>query len=172
MAFSDISVLIKVSFVVSLVALIIHIIGYSTNYWVEYESPLYLYKYHQGLWRQCTGSNDSHACMDIPASGSTVELKTTRAFETMGFLVGIASSFLMILAHFARQKRIIRVLGTATAFGAGVLVFVGVIVFATDRPTAYEYGYSFALSIVGGILYVVTGMILSVDMQSGTPAAA
>ncbi|ESO82978.1 hypothetical protein LOTGIDRAFT_169803 [Lottia gigantea] len=174
MAIKDTTVFVKVGLVVTIVALIVQIIGYSTDFWESYDRPLALYKYsyNQGLWRLCTSTNYTEGCMDIPQSASTIELKTTRAFETLAFIFGFASIVLQLLSIFVKQKKIITILINGSSFCAGLLVFIGIIVFATDKPTGYEYGYSFALTIVGGVLYVLAGLILIVDVQKTTTTSS
>lgn len=68
MAFDTASVFVKVSMILVIVGIVIHVIGFATNHWSEYEARIHfrgIFAYaeiDQGLWKSCRDAGSYSSC--------------------------------------------------------------------------------------------------------------
>ncbi|KAK6174470.1 hypothetical protein SNE40_017741 [Patella caerulea] len=167
MGLFDTSKFLKIALVVSCLAFLFFVVGFGTTFWITIDIPGFDHPFHYGLWKM-------HALTDGDLSDDLIDgkLKATRAFCTLGMLVGIACTVLIVLFLFVKQLNLIRLVGAATGIGAGVLVFIAVIIYGTELDhyktgsnLPVKYGYSFGLTTFSGILYIVTGGLVFLDIK-------
>ncbi|KAK6181095.1 hypothetical protein SNE40_009027 [Patella caerulea] len=88
---------------------------------------------------------------------------TARAFVIMGILFGVVCCILLIIFMDSRKTKMVRMLSAMSSFLAGILILIGVFIF--DTYFNPDYSYSFFLALFGGLFYLVTGILVLVDMR-------
>ncbi|XP_053382970.1 uncharacterized protein LOC123540326 isoform X7 [Mercenaria mercenaria] len=145
MGFNETPLLVKVSFIMTSVGFLFHLIGFASEYWQKYG------RFHSGLW-----PNSSN----LPSW-----FEATQAFETLGFIAAIVALVLIVLYIFVPQtsgKRIVFILGMVACFAAAGCIILGIIIYGSKVET--NLSWSFALCTIAGIIFGVSGILLIVDM--------
>lgn len=131
------------------VALIFQIIGLATTGWLEIKA----FDYGQGLWELCSGSD----CQTISTGDGLEWLDAVRAFGILGILAIGACLIAGILVCFSENK-ILPMIAMIIAFVAAFCIMIEFAVYAGEGGNAgYDYGYSFALTIVAFVLCLAAG---------------
>lgn len=181
-----IPVTVKIAFVVLAVGLIIFLVGFGSPYWYYreiYQSPygrrgMYMEgEEHMGLWKYCHdfyswARNRQSAKVHVQSCGNLLgtaetrlndELRATQFFETAGFLAILPAILLLVLSVFidsCKERRILPILSAVFALLSAGCIIIGAIIFgATDLFKDY-LSWAFALSIVGGVLFGVSGVLI------------
>ncbi|ESO94185.1 hypothetical protein LOTGIDRAFT_232445 [Lottia gigantea] len=151
---SIISIVLKISVIVSLLALFFHAVAISLTMWMSSEFSKI------GLWEICI----VNICGRYKYE--TQIIQAGQAFNVLGFLAGGAAVLLIILYIFClNNKNIVRLFGMIAAFLAGGFILVGIIIIGTsDSNQGLDVGSAMILAIIGAVLYVTTGILLVVDI--------
>ncbi|XP_060066731.1 uncharacterized protein LOC132547015 [Ylistrum balloti] len=170
MGFSESSVLLKIALVVLPLALILHIVGLATPHWSSHsvtEQGITIGAV-VGLWKGCLSENGASQCTsydDVPGW-----LNGCRAFGIIGVLAVAAAAILEALCTIALSKdthKIAFILSTITAFvGAGSIILCAIIwaAKASDLSSTGDLAWSFGLSIAGGVLAGLGGLLVSINL--------
>ncbi|XP_060555718.1 uncharacterized protein LOC132716451 isoform X7 [Ruditapes philippinarum] len=146
MGFNEKPVLIKVTFILSIVGLLLDLIGFVTEYWSKYGYS------HSGLWSYSGYTN-------LPSW-----FEATQAFETLGFIAAIVALVLIVLYVFVPQtsgKKIVFILAMLACFAAAGCIILGIIIYGSKMD---NLSWSFALCCIAGIIFGISGILLVVDM--------
>ncbi|XP_041351159.1 uncharacterized protein LOC121370121 [Gigantopelta aegis] len=143
--FSNASTFIKIALGFCIAAVLFDVIGFPTPYWISNVI------FNSGLFKEC----------------ETDELKATTAMVIIGFLVGLVCLVLTICHLFVEPlgTKIIKTVCMILAFVAALFTLVGVIIYGVKYDT--NLGWSFALVIIGGLLYIATGVMFVIDTVKG-----
>ncbi|ESO94188.1 hypothetical protein LOTGIDRAFT_232447 [Lottia gigantea] len=164
MGFSDTSMFMKISMALGIVAFIFDLIGFASPYWLIQSGAGVTIS--NLLWQSCYSNDGSSECKSLQSEGLTSEIKAGQAFNVLGFLAGGVAVVLIILYIFClTNKKPVRLLGMIAAFVAAGLILIGVIIIGTsDSAKSFVVGWAMILAIIGAILYVVTGVMVVVDV--------
>ncbi|XP_021339228.1 uncharacterized protein LOC110440455 [Mizuhopecten yessoensis] len=173
------SVFVKISLVVLVIGLFFHIIGVSTPNWSTYSISLVTVKL--GLWKYCFSSLGTTVCTSY--GGITLTdgdwIKACQAMGILGVLTIIAAIILNVLcvAVLTKQDHKIAFILTPTlAFiGAGCIFIANMVwgakisdwSFIIASANDLALGWSFALSLVGGLFAVAGGVLFGVGFTKG-----
>ncbi|XP_067682390.1 uncharacterized protein [Haliotis asinina] len=161
MGFSEASMLSKVGLGLAAAALLFDIIGFATDYWMagSTDTPYGVIDMHLGLFKSCGAG--------ICVSFGSAELDwqtATKALVILGFLLGLGSLALIIVYLFLKTDQMLfKTIAFVLAFAAAGFTIIGIIVFAakaTEVNQILNLSWSFALTIIGGLLYGTTGTVL------------
>ncbi|XP_064613221.1 uncharacterized protein LOC135477003 [Liolophura sinensis] len=166
MGFGSASIFTKIALLLAGLALLFHLIGYSSNSWQKAESFGQTIA-EEGLWKTCNYAFNQ-GCVDYDVVGTSKiadEMRTVRAFTTIALLLMIAVPVAIVLSMFISLFRsmifVIAQMGAAIA--AGVLIIIAVIIYGSDlipSNTGVHASWSLALSVVGAIFSIATGGLL------------
>ncbi|XP_067681081.1 uncharacterized protein [Haliotis asinina] len=166
MGLSEASVLCKVSLGLVIASFLFHTVGFSSNNWLTQHTSAGTYSV--GLFKAC----GLGICVDLDSSQPDW-WTATKAMEILGFLLGLACLVLLLVFIFVKTDLSVLHIGTlVAAFVSGVFILLGCIVFGakredTDLFPTYSIGWSYALTIIGSLLYLATGIVLLVDRMKG-----
>ncbi|XP_046577338.1 uncharacterized protein LOC124285195 [Haliotis rubra] len=153
MGFSEASMLSKVGLGLAGAALLFDVIGFATDNWMQADLLNF------GLFKVCTIGR----CVSFGSLEADWQT-ATKALVILGFLLGLGSLALIIIyLFFKTDQMLFKTISFVLAFAAAGFTIVGIIVFAakaTEVSTGYDLSWSFALTIIGGLLYGATGTVL------------
>ncbi|XP_033751725.1 uncharacterized protein LOC117335677 [Pecten maximus] len=175
MGFSDSSVLLKIALVILPLALILHIVGLATPSWSAISVSVAGVSASQsiGLWSTCGTTAGNTECVsfdDVPNLEVSDWLKACRAFGIIGVLAVAAAAILAVLCTVALSKdshKIAYILATVIAFVGAAACILSCIIWAgkvDDLIAGLDLSYSFALSIVAGVLAGIGGILEAIDL--------
>ncbi|WAR00083.1 hypothetical protein MAR_024455 [Mya arenaria] len=125
------SVIWIIAAVLLFIALVLHVVGVATDYWVN------VLGIHSGLWRTCALGTCAYAGTDV----TTDWLKGTQAVEIIGLLLGfIALLAISVILCFPKLYRW-RAIALVSALLAGVLIIVGVIIYGAKVEDNLDYSF-------------------------------
>ncbi|KAL5015523.1 hypothetical protein ScPMuIL_009793 [Solemya velum] len=145
--------LVRIAAVVLGIGTLFVVIGLATDYWWSF------FNANLGLWRVCSG-----VCGSFPVVTGT--LSATRAFAVLSFLAGVAATVVAVLWAVGisiTEKKMLRLMAVAAGFASAGLGLLAVIIFAAD--VGGNFGWSFALMIVGSIANGIGGGLLIVPLR-------
>ncbi|XP_060555713.1 uncharacterized protein LOC132716451 isoform X2 [Ruditapes philippinarum] len=163
------TLLTKIVFVLVLVALLLHMIGFYTTYWAVFDyidpfrkTELLQVREYEGMWKYCVQTRYMMKCHNFKSHGSWFE--ATQAFETLGFIAAIVALVLIVLYVFVPQtsgKKIVFILAMLACFAAAGCIILGIIIYGSKMD---NLSWSFALCCIAGIIFGISGILLVVDM--------
>ncbi|XP_063403733.1 uncharacterized protein LOC134687401 isoform X2 [Mytilus trossulus] len=164
-----VSKVLMISFILMLIALLVYVIGFATPHLVDIELPPY--KIYGGLWVRCQSLNDVKNCMDTADFQGTLGnlgnrgwFKASRATSILGVIFLVTAIICVGLKLFAfKEKTYILIAGICMTIAAVVFILVAVIIFTQSVEEVtfqypFNYGFSFALIIVGMCIAVIAGV--------------
>ncbi|XP_071079191.1 uncharacterized protein [Haliotis cracherodii] len=155
MGFSEASVLSKVGLGLAGAALLFDVIGFATDSWMAASGSI---DFSTGLFKMCSVG----VCVSIDTEEDW--LKGTKALVILGFLLGLGSlAVIIVYLFFKTDQMLFKTVGLALSFAAAGFTIIGIIVFAakgTEGSKTMNLSWSFALTIIGGLLYSATGIVL------------
>lgn len=145
-------VLVKVFFLLLVAGFWIHLIGFVTPYWSHSRFVT------MGLWRVCYRGYDC-----TKTAYTTSYFEATQAFESLALVAGFIGLLLLILYIFISQTSYnisLFIVSLVAVACAALCAILGVIIYGckTSLPLAWSY----ALSVVGGIFYGVSAILMAV----------
>jgi len=181
----------KVAFVLLAIGLIVFLIGFGTPYWYYRDIPRQPYSFsrnnrqymegeeHMGLWRYCHDIKvwfgaRPHTKTHIQNCGNLLgtagqrligELRATQFFETAGFLAILPAILLLVLGvciESCKDRRILPILSAVCCLASAGCIIIGSIIFGSYAFYKDYLSWSFAVTIVGGILFGVSGVLIIV----------
>lgn len=171
MAWGSAPTLLKVVFVLSLIAFVLDLIGFATAYWQSWDGrdrSGHFSEGNSGLWRHCWSGYSPIVRGQYSACGKAIGpswFEATQAFETLGFIAAVVALVLIILYIFVPQtsgKKIVFILGMLACFAAAGCIILGIIIYGSKVED--NLSWSFALCTIAGIIFGVSGILLVVDM--------
>ncbi|OWF56759.1 uncharacterized protein LOC110459122 [Mizuhopecten yessoensis] len=173
MGFSDSSILLKIALVILGLASILQIVGLATPNWSSALTPAGDASISSsfGLWKFCFSALGKSDCDSYPDAEDW--LKICRAFAVIGVLAVIGATVLEVLCTLALSKathKIVFILATLAAFvGAASIILAAIIWGAktSDLGTGITLDWSFALSILAGVLAGIGGLLVALDICKG-----
>ncbi|CAC5359509.1 unnamed protein product [Mytilus coruscus] len=173
-----VSKILMISFILILAALLVYVIGFSTSHFIDIEQASSR-SYHGGLWVRC---ETLHSKIDLTTCQDTAEFfnlgdrawfKACRATSILGLIflfVAIICAGLKLLAF--KEKKDVLQAAIGMTFGAVVFILAAVIVFTQNVEEVavglpFDYGFSFALTIVGMCIAVIAGVFMVVECFTG-----
>ncbi|XP_060066766.1 uncharacterized protein LOC132547035 [Ylistrum balloti] len=170
MGFSESSVLLKIALVVLPLALILHIAGLATPNWSSASASANGQSVSStaGLWKACLEGGGEKLC----ESYETVLdwIKACQAFGIIGVLAVAAAAILEVLCTVVFSKdthKVAYILAAMTAFsGAGCIIVTAIIwaAKASEISSLLDLSWSFGLSIAGGVLAGIGGVLGAIDL--------
>ncbi|CAG5132683.1 unnamed protein product [Candidula unifasciata] len=178
----------KVAFVLIPIGLIIFLIGFCSPYWTYREIHTkpsgrirtYMDGYvSYGLWTFCRDTeeyydrqtksglvkiDDCWSLVNNPGF-SNAETRVAQFFETVGLLLVLASTVLLVISLFVdscKDRRILPILSAVFCLSAAGTILLGTIIFGTADLHERDLAWAFALAIVGGIIFAIAGVFIIV----------
>ncbi|GFO04449.1 protein fan [Plakobranchus ocellatus] len=185
------SITIKISLILLVIGLIIFVIGFAAPYWYSHDyeigpSVLDSHRYkgtrHTGLWLYCdvydrwdgrspnrkVGRVHVDECREFLAYDHltiTSELRATQFFETMG-LIGLVATFVLLMLGLCMEschdRRILPIIASVLCLASAGSIILGTIIYGSAEAHQDYLSWAFALTIVSGVIFVVTGFIILV----------
>ncbi|VDI58663.1 Hypothetical predicted protein [Mytilus galloprovincialis] len=151
--------LVITGFVISVLALILHCIGYETSYWLAWFGE---YELHIGLWERC----DHIKCVSMLDINIPIDFRdqpnkftATQVLESLALAAYIAAAVCSTLHAFVVKQRSLYFLGAITNCVAGSLGLIGCIIFFTaDIFDAHHLYFSCAFCTIAGIGEIIAGV--------------
>ncbi|BFZ22041.1 hypothetical protein BsWGS_25080 [Bradybaena similaris] len=142
---------------------VLHTIGQSTPEWLVSK----IGSGSAGLWEVC----GEGVCSKIPNKAKTAELKACEAFAILGIFACLAGLGLALVNFvMAKMERpanmLLHVMVLSSSF-ALIFILICVVVWGVKiyDSKLTSLGYSFALSIVGGVLTAIGGVVAYVGAK-------
>ncbi|KAK6181093.1 hypothetical protein SNE40_009025 [Patella caerulea] len=133
---------------VSFVVFIVTVVGMATQNWHKE-------KVNEKLWGTYYYDEvGEYVYAGIPVS--------TKKCVTIAFVNGI-SCFVFIVLVVVKETKCNQILSVVCGILAGVFIFIGVGILVPYLSP--RFGYSFYVALSGGILYIVSGILMLVDMR-------
>ncbi|CAC5380130.1 unnamed protein product [Mytilus coruscus] len=155
---NDTPPLVIAGFIITVLAFVLHFIGYVTSYWLawfgEYESLIGLWQrcdHIKYIYNKCTSMQDFR---DQP-----VKFTATQVLESLALIGYIAAVVCATLHAFVVKQRSLFIAGATTNCVAGSLGLIGCIIFCTAETIALNHlHFSFAFCFIAGIGGIVAGV--------------
>ncbi|OWF38882.1 uncharacterized protein LOC110465791 [Mizuhopecten yessoensis] len=143
----------KTCLLVYTVGVICEAFGYFTLYWevTEYDD------YHSGLWEACRGEVCSSTTNNL------CYFEATQALETLALVIGGVGLLFLFLYFFISQTSYdisLCIASLAAVVFAACCAILGVIIYGCK--TSLPVSWSYALAVVGGILYGLAAILIAV----------
>ncbi|XP_053372722.1 uncharacterized protein LOC123561541 [Mercenaria mercenaria] len=170
MGFGQSSMLLKVGFILIIVALVIQILGVALPYWYQKENSSGT-SVNGGLWKYCSETLNVKKCIDMENAADWIE--ACRAFQIIGLLILVASLVLCIIVLFIKNDmKVLKLINWILCFCACGFIIIGIIIYGAEASGVFEeYSGAFAITIISGIVALVAGVVCLLDwMGKGTPA--
>ncbi|XP_076442543.1 uncharacterized protein LOC143281291 [Babylonia areolata] len=161
--------LFKVAFGLVALSLILFLAGFASNFWMKSTRG---YGYHFGLWAICFPH--SRGCLSYGNSGSATPAHAYAArfltiYQLIAVIVGIV---LLCLFAFKSPRQSWAKSGYSLLLSAGILGFVGAVIFIGREKSLDYYGYvsvswSGILVIFAGIIQVVSAVLIILPIRRG-----
>ncbi|XP_076470298.1 uncharacterized protein LOC143300476 [Babylonia areolata] len=166
--FMGASMFMKVAFILLVVANLFSWIAFTTTSW-GYTDNSSVNKPGWGLWRYCR--DDGSACSLL--DGTRMDwFASFQAFGIFGF-VGLSVALLLVILFMfvgsCSGNGEVKMASLILCFVGGVCWLIAVIIFGAEFEDKgdNEFGFSFALAIIGLICAIVAGVLLIVDGKGG-----
>ncbi|KAK7104042.1 epithelial membrane protein 1-like [Littorina saxatilis] len=169
MGFKSSSTFIKVSLFLCISAFVFTCIGIFSPSWLMNEAL----KIQVGVFYKCVDGD----CSGGDSSESQTWQKAVAAMEILGILLAVPCLIFVVLFIFVpvtSGKTWVKVTTLSLAYGAGVLILIGVIVCVAKKDDfpelapgyrlSFDVSWSFAMTIIAGMLYLSTGVFFTLDM--------
>ena len=158
-------------YIITIVAFVIHLIGFSTPYWNSYDKTIvilgksYTIEGYFGLWRYCQSYAGTLTCVSTgDISSLDGELTGTQAVECISFILFVAAAICLTIRMFAlKDKDILILVALGLCIAAGVFALIGVVIFGINEQFKDNLGFSLAFCVIGGIAGFIAGGVLAVD---------
>ncbi|XP_071117439.1 uncharacterized protein [Haliotis cracherodii] len=163
MGFSQASLLSKIGLGLCVAGLIFDLIGFPSPSWTTYTINSVTTAY--GLFQICAYSSSSSECIQL--TGVADWYDAVRALSIIGFLLGLAC--VVVLCIFVLVKndlKLLQISALVLAFLSAIFILAGAILYA-DKQEHRNLGWSFALTVVGAVLLLIGGIVLTVDKIIG-----
>ncbi|XP_060591210.1 uncharacterized protein LOC132746150 [Ruditapes philippinarum] len=161
MGFGQASIMLKVGFILIIVALVIQILAVALPYWYSKEVANN-YDVYGGLFRGCAEAGNTKACNNV--KNPTDWWAATQAFEIIGLLILVAALILCIIVLFVKDMKILKMVNFILCFCSCGFIIIGVIIYgAESEGWLAEYSGAFALAIIAGIVALVAGVLCLLD---------
>ncbi|KAJ8322217.1 hypothetical protein KUTeg_000688 [Tegillarca granosa] len=157
--FGSAPTLVKVFFILLIVGILFHIVGFATPYWSDDD-----YYSHNGLWRSCYYRHVYHGQQCFKTNFSASWFEATQAFQVIGLVAAFIGLILVILFIFVTQtsnNRTVYIIGMVAVLVAAGCTILSIIIFGSKVSAL---SWSFALAVIGGILYGVAGLLMLINM--------
>ncbi|XP_071117797.1 uncharacterized protein [Haliotis cracherodii] len=160
MGFSQASLLSKIGLGLCVAGLIFDLIGFPSPSWTT--STLNSVTFAYGLFQICVYSSSSSQCAQI--TGVLPDwYDAVRALSIIGFLLGLACVVVLCIYVLVKNDlKLLQICALVLAFLSAIFILAGAILYA-DKREHRNLGWSFALAVVGAVLLLIGGIILTVD---------
>ncbi|XP_076463679.1 transmembrane protein 47-like [Babylonia areolata] len=164
--FRTLSTWMKLALVFLSLGVLLFVIGFATNSWME--SRTYRYgRIYKGLWKdkECSGSR----CRSYDNRYREDFEKATQAMECIG-LIGMLMGFLLLLLYVCvdscrRREAMLAII--FFLFGAVVAMVIGFVVYATKlEERGYQIGWSMGVAIGGCICTFIAAVMCVLHIQA------
>lgn len=133
---------------------VVHLIGFTTPYWVSSNV-------NSGLWQRCWDTyRYGHTCYSIRADSA---LNAVRAFQVLAFLMFIAVIVLLFI-YLSTLRTNLQLASIICTFILVAFIIVGVIIYAADTN---NLSWSLGLCVAGAILAFIAGILLLIYRMRG-----
>ncbi|OWF56761.1 uncharacterized protein LOC110459277 [Mizuhopecten yessoensis] len=175
MGFSDSSALLKIALILLPLALILHIVGIATPNWSSYSasSGAVSTSLSYGLWKLCVEVNGVSECANYPNVQDWV--KACQAFGIIGVLAVAGAAILEVLCTIVLSKathKVAFIAAAITAFVGAASIILSAIIWSAKVTefgnTELDLSWSFGLSITGGVLAGIGGILVALDLCQNT----
>lgn len=147
----------KLSSAVLVTAVFVHVIGFSSIHWSDGGV------FYTGLWRACFLTVPGFHCRQDPYSAGW--FGATQALETIGLVAGFIGLILIVLYIFINKLAGNRTLFITSLVAVGIAAgstLLGVVIYGVHGSAL---SWSFALAVIGGLLYLVTVALMLVHVS-------
>lgn len=156
----------KMAMVCLLLGMVLHIAGWATKNWMTYETSGSVLSVDVGLWRQksCTNGNCQETA--VQSQYETNEFNAVRALETITFCVVVFAAVMIFIYVFveAARRRSVAIVLMVLCFFAGIMSFVGMIMWLAFIPSPFVVSFSLGLTVIAFLLVLIAGVLLIPDV--------
>ncbi|KAK7116336.1 uncharacterized protein [Littorina saxatilis] len=164
----------KVAFFVALVGMILHIVGWATNFWMVYELPISagIFEVYVGLWWQKVCNIDLCDEGAPDARFQTDIFNAVRGLETVTMCLAIFGTVMLLVYVLvdAARTRLVAIVLVILFFIAGTSSAVGMILLLIEIDAPYMVGWSVGLTTIASPLLLIAATLLIPDLfDEGKP---
>jgi len=155
----------KISLLVSILALALHIAGWATTSWMEYSTTNGVIDYEVGLWSLKSCNSGTCTTSSVTSTYETDEFQAVRAFETIAFIVATVGVVLLLIYTCARivHRHSFALAIMIVLFVTATASFIGMVIFVAKIPSPFEVSWSLGLTVVGMTLFLIAGTLMIPD---------
>ncbi|XP_052091358.1 uncharacterized protein LOC127728150 [Mytilus californianus] len=153
-----------VSFILTIVAFVVDLIGFAAPYW--YYVKISGTSYYGGIWLNCQSSSETN-CNTYVNTETWVE--AAQGMEVLGFLCLLAALVTVIVKLFVvKDKPVLKWVVVGCLVVGAVLILIGVCLFAGKSVDVITENlhFAFAFAIIGAMLSIAAAVLLCLDKQS------
>lgn len=158
--FGDAPGVVKVAFVCIFLGFVLNIVGFALPYWTS------SFLGHQGLWQYCFGDGIGDNCYKHNILSDWFE--SVRTFEAIGFIASIVTVLFVILYVCVSKtsgSKIVAILSSLLSIGTAGVVLLGIFIYLGKMDLDY-ISWALGLSVAGGILFGLSGILLIISICS------
>lgn len=155
----------KWAFIVMCVALILFIVGFATNYWMQNESTTVT---SVGLWKLQTCTSGTCDTQSVPSSYKNDNYRATQAFEIMALIMFLVTPVMLGIYVFAAGARSYNfaVVCMVMCFLTAILLFTGSILWIFALYSNFSIAWSYGLTLVALFLALIAGILMVPEVQN------
>ncbi|XP_063402005.1 uncharacterized protein LOC134686264 [Mytilus trossulus] len=153
------------SFLILVLASLLYIIGVSTHSFIKVD------EFHNGLWKRCCyDKGRPQFCMDLENYTDKDWFKICRGMSILGLINILASTICVAMRLFKLpEHKILRICTIVATFSTVAFILTGLVLYYRniDDVTggkSFNYGFSFALCILGMCFAALVDIILIYDL--------
>ncbi|XP_060074745.1 uncharacterized protein LOC132554439 [Ylistrum balloti] len=160
----------KLALLFIILSTILFIAGFATTSWMIYAFSSGA-KIRVGLWKAqaCTSAG---TCADrtVPDSYRTDGYRGTQAMEVIALLILLIAPIAVLLYVVGENLRTwtFAFVCMMMCFLAGLFVTIGMILWLVYVNSPFYVGYSMGLTVMGGILAIIAGLLLIPELEDDT----
>ncbi|CAG2216689.1 unnamed protein product [Mytilus edulis] len=148
--------------VLVILALVLHVIGFSAPYW--YFQKFAKTESYSGLWSVCVAiSGGSTECSN--GSNLPAWLVGVQAMETLGLVLIVAALVVLLVTMFClKTKMFLKYIVIALLISAAVCILIGVIIYGAEAgsPTTDHLHFAFAFVIIAAGVAIISSVFVCI----------
>lgn len=155
----------KLSLVVLVLAVSVHIAGWATTSWMSYETTNEVLSVDVGLWQMESCTSGTCTSTSVADQYATDSFNAVRAVETITFCLAVFAIVLLLIYTCARidNRHTFALVVMIILYAAGILSFVGMLIFVTSLPSPFDVSWSLGLTVIALTLILISGTLMIPD---------
>ncbi|CAC5360339.1 CACNG5 [Mytilus coruscus] len=156
--------ILSASFLILAIASLLYIIGVATPSFIK------IGEIHNGLWKRCVFVDGKPNCWDIEHYADKDWFKICRGMSIQGLIAILTSTACVALRLFKLpENKILRICSIVATFSTVAFILIGLVLYVKNIDditdgALFDYGFSFALCILGMCFAALVDIILIYDL--------